>query len=73
MVGINNLLDQEGSRQETNKEASGKIQVKHGNTSIAKQPLGTTGTGIGFVVARKQLDHLSTYLLDGWILVHGLG
>ena len=39
MVGSNILLDPYGSRQETNREASDKIQVQHG---ITKQPLGTT-------------------------------
>ena len=43
MVDINILLDQNGSKQDNSKEASGNIQVQQ---SIATQPLGTIGTNI---------------------------
>ena len=53
-----------GSRQVTNMEASGRIQAKHGNSSIGKQLLGTKGNNIRLNMIRQQLYHVSTYLVD---------
>ena len=63
VVGPNNLMDLDGSRQETNKEGSGRTKENHGNTSIEKQPLGTTRNCIRLMETRKQLDHMSRFLL----------
>ena len=67
-VGNNNIMSPVGSRDDTNKETSGKIIARHGNIQVQH---GITRINNKFNVTRKQLDHVSTYPLDGWNLMHG--
>ena len=71
-VGTNNCMDQYGSRHEISMEARlRRIQEKHGNTNIENQILGTTRINIQLIAPRKWFNYVSTFLFDGWILVHG--
>ena len=64
---------QDGST-DTSKVASGRIKAPHGNIKVqhdtGKQPLGTR---IKLQETRHQIAHVSTFILDGWMLMHGLG
>ena len=72
-VGTNNLMYQDGNKEDTSNVASGRIKAPHGNIEVqhgtGKQPLGTR---IKLPEPRHQLAHVPTFLLDGWMLVHGL-
>ena len=63
---------QDGSREDTCKAASGGIKAQHGSIAVqhgtGNQPLGTR---IKLQGPMHQLDHVSTFLLDGRMLVHG--
>ena len=70
MATTNLLMDHNGNIQEISMEPRGRLKARHGNTNTTQQQLGTTRINIKLQEPRQQLDHVSTFLLDGWMLMH---
>ena len=71
-MSINELtIDQHGTRREFNVKEHGEIKVMHGYTRVVEKHHGTKGTRINIKVARKKLNCVSIFHLDGWMLMPG--